>query len=141
MPNTRLILNVVLKSDMFNYFLIYGSTITQNCGYLTSDLAEITYNLLCMPLVNINLLDSFALYTSRPHLDMSTFCHFPKSKLERTIICFFPLPARKSAIFFANSIIIPYSSDHILVQFLLTDSRITYVNSTMEANIKHLAWN
>ena len=72
-----------------------------------------------------------------PHLDMSTFFHFPKYKREKTIICFFPLPTRKLAIFFANSIIIPFSSDHVLVQFLLTNSRITYVNSTIEANIKY----
>jgi hypothetical protein len=46
------------------------------------------------------------------YLDISIFRNLPKSKLDSTTTCFFPLAAAKSAKFLANSTIIPCLNDH-----------------------------
>ena len=50
------------------------------------------------------------------YLDISIFRHLPKSKLESTTACFFPVAAAKSAKFFANSTILPCLNGYLVLQ-------------------------
>ena len=50
------------------------------------------------------------------YLDISIFRHLPKSKLESTTACFFPVAAAKSAKFFANSTIFPCLNGYLVLQ-------------------------
>lgn len=49
------------------------------------------------------------------YLDISTFCHRPKSKLESNITCFIPAATAKSAKFWAYWTIIPCETENIRI--------------------------